>query len=369
VSAAPYILFIASWYPNPEDETLGIFIRRHAEAVALFYSVKVLYMQRSTENRIEKRVDGNIEEYIVHYRNMIPKVSMYSEFLKAAEELFTDEPPMIVHAHVTLPAGFLARVFAGKVHVPYVITEHWTGYHPQDGCYKGFLTKMFTKAAISKCSCVMPVSADLGSSMRRHGLESRYKVVPNVADPIYFNTPSKPVKKKFIHISSLDEKQKNISGLFQAFSSLQKEFHDVELLVAGDGKDRLAAQKLASDLHLRNVTFTGNLYAEQLAEHLTESLALVLFSNFENLPCVIIEAFACGTPVISTNVGGVKEIVNKDNGILIRKGDINALKVAMKQCLEKQVFDRSKIRTYAQDNFSYETVGKMIVDTYTSVMQ
>jgi len=100
-----------------------------------------------------------------------------------------------------------------------------------------------------------------------------------------------------------------------------------------------------------------------------ESDFLVLFSNYENLPCVIVEAFACGLPVISTDVGGIKEHLDNKKGLLIRKGNEDELYNALNKMLDNQNnYDKSTIRKYAVDNFSYEVVCKSFVELYKTAL-
>lgn len=364
-----YILFIASWYPNEDDPTLGIFIRRHAEAVALYTPVKVLYVRRGEENQVRSKKDGNIEEFLVTYKpGKIAQLNYFKSMINVVTGIFSDNLPSLIHAHVVKPAGVAARFIGEKFKIPYLITEHWTGYHPSDGSYSGFLTKLMTRHAVEKAAMITTVSEDLKKAMLSYKLRAEYHVIPNVADPIYFNEPIRKPSKKFVHISSLDERQKNISGIIRAFSKYQKADQSAELVIAGDGPDREKAKSLASELQIRKIKFPGNLNAFQLASELSDASALVLFSNFENLPCVIIEAFATGVPVIATNVGGIREIVNESNGILLNAGDELRLEESFR-IMSENTFDRKKIREQARAHFSYEVVGKQFMDLYKSIEQ
>ena len=96
----------------------------------------------------------------------------------------------------------------------------------------------------------------------------------------------------------------------------------------------------------------------------------MLFSNFENLPCVIVEAFASGVPVLSTSVGGIAEILSPERGILIPQGDEEALLRSMNQMLDHcQEYDRKAIREYAISTFSNEIIGNQIFEVYKEVME
>jgi glycosyltransferase involved in cell wall biosynthesis len=96
--------------------------------------------------------------------------------------------------------------------------------------------------------------------------------------------------------------------------------------------------------------------------------ALVLFSFYENLPCVILESLCCGLPVIATRVGGVPEIIQDDNGLLVDAGNEQQLLQAMKTMIEKEeAYDRKKISDAATARYAYEKVGKVIFNIYHSM--
>jgi glycosyltransferase involved in cell wall biosynthesis len=90
----------------------------------------------------------------------------------------------------------------------------------------------------------------------------------------------------------------------------------------------------------------------------------VLFSNFENFPCVIPEAFMAGIPVIATAVNGIPEYVNESNGILIQAKDEAGLLAAFKSLIDSQPFDKETLRAYAMEHFSYAAVGQQLDEIY-----
>jgi len=95
---------------------------------------------------------------------------------------------------------------------------------------------------------------------------------------------------------------------------------------------------------------------------------LVLFSRYENLPCVIIEALSCGLPVIATDVGGVSELVNENNGLLVRSEDEKDLTESMNDVMNNyKNYDREQIAAQAGERFSYATIGKQFNELYMEV--
>jgi glycosyltransferase involved in cell wall biosynthesis len=161
------------------------------------------------------------------------------------------------------------------------------------------------------------------------------------------------------------EEHKNTRGFLRVFARFLKEYPEAKLEIISDGPTEdcvLYAKELGIDNSLIINTFKP---AEFVAERMAAAHVLMLFSNFENLPCVIMEALSCGLPVISTNVGGIAEHIDPAKGILIDPGDENALlKALMDVAGAKLIFDAGALRKYAIGHFSMEAVGKELDEIY-----
>lgn len=387
MSSGKKILFLPSWYPNRTNSTLGIFVQRHAKAANMYDDISVLAVfpdpSLTKDLETEESNDEGVFTVKVYYKKVKSNFPFISSFLKMLRrkkayrkgyELIERKKgkPDAAHIHVALPAGAIALTgFLNKI--PYVITEHWTGYLPSDGRYKGRMMRSITERIISKASFILPVSEDLAKAMRAHGLKGNYRIVPNVVDTKLF-CPSENNnahnKKRIIHISALDDAQKNISGLLRAVKEAALLHPDLEVLIVGDGADGQRLEKLANDLGLlnKNVFFTGLKKPNELAELMRTAEACVLFSNYENQPCVLIEALACGLPVIATRVGGIPEYISEERGILVEPENEKQLAAAVIAILSgKKKFDRQQLRRFAEENFSYERAGKLLHDIYSAI--
>jgi glycosyltransferase involved in cell wall biosynthesis len=109
----------------------------------------------------------------------------------------------------------------------------------------------------------------------------------------------------------------------------------VDLLLAGEGDERPALERRAAELGLAGrVRFLGALPREQVLELFRGADAAVLSSSWENFPHSVVESLAAGTPVISTAVGGVPEVVHDgENGLLVPPNDVDALADAIRRGL------------------------------------
>jgi glycosyltransferase involved in cell wall biosynthesis len=142
----------------------------------------------------------------------------------------------------------------------------------------------------------------------------------------------------------------------------------VHLALGGDGPIEHWIQQ-ASSLGIRSdsIDFFGEISWEEVARKMESSHALLLFSNYENLPCVIVEALACGLPVISTRVGGISEHINPERGILVDRGDEDALAKAIDSMSSNiDQYDKEALRKYAVERFSNEAVATAFVGLYKS---
>src|SRR6185503_9378893 len=105
-----------------------------------------------------------------------------------------------------------------------------------------------------------------------------------------------------LHISSLDDMQKNVSGILRAFQAALKENPDMELSIVGEGEDKQTLERLVERLKIKDkVKFKGAMFSGDLVNEINSHHGLVIFSNYETFCLVIIETFACGKPVITSN--------------------------------------------------------------------
>jgi glycosyltransferase involved in cell wall biosynthesis len=103
-----------------------------------------------------------------------------------------------------------------------------------------------------------------------------------------------------------------------------------------------------------------------LAAHMRKANALIIYSRYETFGCVVIEANACGLPVIASNIPVMHELIKEgENGFFVRGEDPEALAVALRSFSESPaIFDANRIAKDADARYSYESVGKIIGDWY-----
>ena len=130
-----------------------------------------------------------------------------------------------------------------------------------------------------------------------------------------------PLRPVFLSNRNL-EPLYNVGCILRAFAIIQKRFGDAQLIVAGDGTERPKLEALAKELQLRNVEFKGRVAPEQMHEIYDAADVYLNAPNIDNMPGSIIEAFASGLPVVTTDAGGIPYLVSdRSTGFMIRCGD------------------------------------------------
>ena len=380
------VLFLSHLYPNRYDAMLGLFVRKHAEAVSRYCQVKVLYMQpdkniKKIEITSEKRAE--LTELIVYYPiiegGILPKLSKLITYLKAYHigyrEISKDGfKPDIIHANILTRSAFIAFVEKTFKKTPFVITEHWSRYLPQKNAFNGNADKWFTRKIVKSASAVMPVSEILKQGMLSNKLDNNnYIVINNVVDD-YFHEEKTAVissKKRILHISCFDEQAKNLSGILRAVEKLSKSRNDFELIIIGTGVDFEMIHDYSKTLNIPKGTiqFLGEKTPQEVAGWFRNSDIFVLFSNYETAGVVIAESLVSGVPVISTKVGIASEVIDNHCGKVIQIGDEDELTEAMNYMLENlEKYNRDAIKETYRNMFSYNVIGKKIADVYQEVL-
>lgn len=158
----------------------------------------------------------------------------------------------------------------------------------------------------------------------RHGLAAT--AIPNFVDGerLPFRERRGPLRRFFSNRNL--EPLYNVGCTLRAFAHIQRAHPDAELTVAGDGQQRRALEQLARDLQLQHVRFVGRVSPEQMARLYAAADVYLNSPDIDNMPNSVIEAFASGLPVVTTDAGGIPFVVrHEENGLMVPAGDDRAL--------------------------------------------
>ncbi len=250
---------------------------------------------------------------------------------------------------------------------PYIISEHWTGYHQPQSNNIGFLQKSISKVITKQASYVCPVSNDLSKSIQQLGCNGNFIRVPNVVDTKLFNPINKTgLNFTITHISNMNNDHKNIHGILNVISKICKKEENIKFQLIGEDSTKYKnyAEKLG--VKKNDLLFFDHLPHKEVAQKLKESNLFILFSNYENLPCVILESFSCGVPVISTNTGGISEYFPNNFGKLINVNDENQLEIEILNYYNKKsnIVSKSIMHSYTNTNFSKKSIAENFSELY-----
>jgi len=366
------VLFLSSWYPSRVHTTLGNFVRYHALAASKYNSINVLYVvadDNVKDYEIKYFQDHELKTTIVYFKRGFFKYLNYFiaftkgfQFLKEKNKLKFD----IVHMNIMHPGIWQALYLKWRYKIPYIVSENWHGFQDLAMYNLSFLEMKLIKLGFRFSSVIAPVSHQLKNCMINANYQADYKIIPNVVDTDKFHIRELDINNNnftFLHVSTLDDSIKNVSGIIDAFEKINHK--NIELKIIGDGPTDWIIKKV-STLKTKNVVVVESEKThEQIAEEMQKADVFVLFSNIENLPLVLIESISSGTPFIATKVGGIPELFNNELGRLVDAGNIDQLLNEMNFMVENpNFFNSSIIRSYATKNYSNEEVGKKFNDLY-----
>ena len=367
------VVFLARWYPHKYDPMFGLFVQRHAEAAALHDEVTVVYVHpdehASQRYDIERSNENGVDTLRIYYKKKGRLSSAWRYYRACLKGLRLAGKPDIIHVHVLTRMGLVAYQQKLLHGTPYVITEHWSRYLPGND-FSGYLRKRLTRRVVKNAQAVTTVSEILAQAMQQHGLtHPHYQILPNVVDVNLFKPlPHHNAIPTLVHVSCFEDKSKNISGLLEALKLMKDRGDDYQAVLIGEGMDLEAMKHKASLLGLDDrVRFTGLLQGQALANEWAKGDFFVLPSHYETGGIVLLEAMACGLPVVATRVGALPEIVNERNGLLVPTDDTEALAEAMERCCGTYTqYDPMGLRNQVVNRYSKEKVGELIHRLYSS---
>lgn len=379
------ILFVPSWYPNPDDPISGVFIEEQAVALAKENDVAVLLpkmaawrnlVKPDAPDKSVKKMQSGLPVYHEYARPLIPhgpESTDYNTFARAAENGFKKlvkewGKPDIIHTHVVLPAGWSA-LGVGKRHgIPVVMTEHSSPFSMHLGTE---LSRKLVRETLTNVNQIVAISPALAKQLLDFEPGLSIEVIGESVKTDFF-VPADGVDKangtgKSFFVAARLAEQKGLQHLVRAVHFLlDRGLSSFELVIGGDGPDRQQLEELAESLNVaRHIRFLGGLNREQVRERMQKCDVFVLSSLHETFGVVVGEAMACGKPVISTRCGGPEFIVNEENGVLVDVADPQALAGAMADFIQDRVsFDSQAVRASVVDRFSPEAFARNITAVY-----
>ena len=322
------ILFLSSWNSCPHSPTLGNFVERHAEAIALLHYIFFIRVCSSQQNKIIVEKKENLQIISVHYNKSRCRLINLYKYFKAYLSGFKkiSNKIDIIHANVIFPVGLLALFFKWKLKIPFVLTEHWSIFLLKNKL--PFWKKIIFKTIGNNADYIAPVSRYLKQMIQQNGIKTKGEIIYNSINTEVFKFKEKRENEyfHFVHISTLENNSKNTKGLLKAFKNLIDNDKKNLLTIISDGDISVAEQFISRfKISSKNIRLLKTQTAENIASFLQSADAYIQFSNYETFGLTIAEALCCGTPVISTRTGFLSEFKEFEIGLFVEAKNIKDL--------------------------------------------
>jgi teichuronic acid biosynthesis glycosyltransferase TuaC len=391
------LLVLARSYPNPEFPLLGLWTQRLAQCVTSFAEVKVvspvpyapplppvsaLEYLRSFRRVPRSRWDGAVE--VLHPRLAVgPAYTTrgleglaYAVAAGAAARRLRRRFRFdLIHAHFTYPDGFAACLIGRRYGIPVVITEHvpwggWMGAAP--------LVRRQARWAASACDAHLPVSSYVRRTIAgaTDGAGPVHEPIPMLVDGETFKPANVQRRRGQVLFVGAVRHAKGVDVLLDALARLRQRLPHARLVIAGEPfyrsyrREFEALQALARAGGIEAaIEFVGRRSPAEVALLMSESEVVVVPSRAESFGAVLIEALACGTPVVATRSGGPEDIVTSEVGQLVPVEDASALADALAEVLEQpDRYDRATLRRYALEHFGRNVIAARLAERYEALL-
>lgn len=378
-----HVMFIPSWYHNKRNPVHGSFFKEQALAIQESgVKVTVAYNEiwpLTLLFKVKEKIglSFKIEEGLRTYRyknfNYLPKnPKMFKIFNKRLDKLYKEIVEKegkidLIHCQSSFWAGISAAYISRKYNIPLVITEHSSldrAVYIKES-YKPFIKKSYLEADV-----LIAVGNGLKKEMSEFSGRKDIKVIHNLipVENFYINE-NKNNTFTFFSLAFL-EGEKGMDVLIKSFSKYFKNIN-VKLLIGGEGSQKEYLINLSKELNIDSkIEFLGALSREDVSKYMSLCDAFVLASKYETFGVVYIEALASGKPVIGALNGGAEDIINSNNGLIVKTNDIDGLGNAMKYIMDNiDLYKPEEIRSECIKRFSKSKITNEILEVYDSLLK
>ena len=281
----------------------------------------------------------------------------------------------LIHAH-RMDYGYIGTRLKEIHNIPLIITTHGSDVYnfPWRGKYEYSIAR-FVLRNVNHIIAITRREAELLLSLGCPA--NKISIIPNPVNVNIFRPISQsksrsllnlPLNKKIILTVGTLTEVKGYTYLIDTAYVISKTRQDIILVIVGSGPLKNFLLSKIKKLELNNkVLMVGEKPHKEIPLWLNASDLFVLSSVDEGLPSVVLEAIACGKPVVATQVGGIPDVVSSsDIGILVKPRDKEALAQAILEALNRK-WESEKICEYAQ-KYSLKNVVRQILQVYQQVL-
>jgi glycosyltransferase involved in cell wall biosynthesis len=386
------LLWLTEWFPTRVQPYAGDGIERRAKAASIYNRIHIIHVKKDTGLRfpqlaVEERVyNANCRAMIYYY----PSVRHLSRLLdivlsnfyfvrlhfKAVRSFKRNYgKPEGIQVNVTMKNGLIALYYRWVCGIPYIVVEGNGFFLPEakpNFIDENSIFRFLTRTILRRSSLLVTVSDTLARSMINRAGRMQFLTIPSVVDSSIFYPSPYPIPGpsgcfRFMHVSSLDY-PKNFEDIMQALKLVIQQGYRTEMRV--HGPDRPQLKKMVSDLALEDaVTFLQEAPQTVIADSMRWAHAFILYSRYESFGNVIIEANACGLPVIVSDYPTFREIIIEGvTGITAAGKNPKALAEKMIFTMDNyQSFNTTLIAAATIEKYGFDSIGRQLDEVYKKI--
>jgi glycosyltransferase involved in cell wall biosynthesis len=288
----------------------------------------------------------------IHYQSKGELLRYVWKTYKFSKELAKKNDYDLTHSFFTVPCGIISFFLKKRFGIPYIISLRGSdvpGYSERFTALYKVITPIIKKIW-EEANFVYANSQGLAELALKSKPEKEIGVIPNGIDVSEFfpdYSQKNPENFTIICVSRITPR-KGIRFLIQAFKNIAARYDYVRMLIVGDGNEKASLEQLVRSLNLQEkITFTGPILHDKVLEYYQKADIFTLPSHNEGMSNTMLEALACGLPIITTDTGGTKELVEDGkNGFIVRMKDSYDLA----EKIEKFLLDKSLIEKMGQES-------------------
>jgi len=390
------VFVIPSWYPSDSNPIYGTFMREQIEMMGresdnLQFGVSLwgqgddpylLYAQQPLQSFVKwlsksYKTSRYHKRQVSHYfspaytwttrlsnGNLDGIISANRENMNA----FIDDfgRPDIIHVQASYPGAWIGHQLSQEFGIPYIVTLRMSPFPFGQFLKKNGQLKPGVFKVLEQSSKLIATSESLQTRVNELGLYHT-QVVHNPVDLNFFvpKTKARPdAPVKLLAVGRL-EPQKGFDILIKAIAIF--DHNNVELTIIGQGTESDGLEDLTKRLDLTGrITFFGEGSRQEVRKAMQNCDLYILSSRHETFGNVVLEAMACGKPVVATKCGGPESIVTSDSGLLCEPESPELLAKAISQALDK-TWSSDVIRAYVEQNFSSRKFTDHMMGIYKEV--
>lgn len=354
------ILVVSNMYPSKKYPNYGVFVKNFYEQLSVSEKTEIIYLYKTTSK----------------VRKFINYLEFYSKIVK--QYVFGKYEIVYVHyAGYNAPPILLAKIFNKSTKL--IVNVHGSDVTPEKKLEEktNFLTKYLVRKADLT---IVPSSYFKEVVIEKYGENNPIWISPSAGiDFNLFNHQNKKVENEVFtigYVSRID-KEKGWDTLLYAFKNLiQHRNQNIRLVMVGDGAQNEEALALIKALELETYVEKHNCLTQKELVNIYSSLDVFIFPSTragESLGLVGLEAMACGTPVIGSNLGGIKTYVKDGkNGFLIAPGSQEELELAIEKyrsltVKEKKEFSQCAVETAKK--YDSKKVNQQLIEKIREVSE